>query len=133
MDAQQELFTEARAICVDLFGEEKTYDAFLPPEGVPYPFVYIADAVQYEDEVKSGSIGEAALSIHVYHSNPRERGRVSGWLMAIKERARRITTTTHYGWTYRPSESSETVLPDNTTKQPLLHGVLELRFKYSRR
>lgn len=133
MDAQQELFTALREVCVNLFGEQNTYDAFLPPTDVPYPFAYIADAIQYEDDVKSGDIGDVTITVHVWHNNPRERGRVSGWLMAIKERAKQISETTNYGWTFRANASTENILPDNTTRTPLLHGVLELRFKFSRR
>ena len=133
MDAQQELFTAIRTACVELFGEANTYDAGLPPEGVPYPFAYIADVWQYEDDVKNGDIGDVTITVHVWHDNARERGRVSGWLMAIKGKAKQISETTNYGWTFRGNESSENILPDTTTRTPLLHGILELRFKYSRR
>lgn len=133
MDAQQELFTAIRAACVEVFGEQNTYDTFLPPDGTPYPFVYLADVFQYEDDVKSGDIGDVTINVHVWHNNPRERGRVSGWLMAIKGKSKQITETTSYGWVYRANASTESILPDTTTKTPLLHGILELRFKYSRR
>lgn len=42
MDPQQELFTklltEIKALGYDV------YDGFLPPDGTPYPFVYLADS-----------------------------------------------------------------------------------------
>ena len=51
MDPQQELFTR---LVVDLtaYGKEKgigVYDSILPPEGTPYPFIYLGDVSQEDD------------------------------------------------------------------------------------
>ena len=91
MDPQQELFTELlteiKALGCDV------YDGFLPPDGTPYPFVYLADSQQ------------------------------------IKSACRRLDHTENFAWNVR--NVNQRILPDTTTKQPLLHGVLEIEFKFS--
>ena len=51
MDPQQELFTklltEIKALGYDV------YDDFLPPDGTPYPFVYLADSQLIDDANKT--------------------------------------------------------------------------------
>ena len=43
MDPQQELFS---ALLLELKKQypDSVYDTFLPPEGTPYPFIYLADS-----------------------------------------------------------------------------------------
>ena len=55
MDPQQELFTELLLKLKDLGYD--VYDTFLPPEGTPYPFVYLADSRQTDTRTKSTVIG----------------------------------------------------------------------------
>lgn len=55
--------------------------------------------------------------------------RLSGILADIKKICRSIEHTAHYAWNMqRPTQR---ILPDNTTKQPLLMGILEVAFKFS--
>lgn len=74
MDPQQELFS---ALLVALKKEypDSVYDTFLPPEGTPYPFLYLADNDQNDRENKSAVFGTVSQTIHVWHSNPRDRKR----------------------------------------------------------
>ena len=92
MDAQQELFSR---LLVDLgryFKEQgyEVYDGALPPDGTPYPFVYLGNFRQDDDETKTQIIGSVFPTIHVWHNNPRERGTVSSMLLAIKSILRNI-------------------------------------------
>lgn len=85
MDPQQELFS---ALLVELRKKYKdtgtgVYDTFLPPEGTPYPFVYLGDSEQNTKKTKSNRIGSCQQIINVWHSNPRQRGTVSGLLSEI--------------------------------------------------
>ena len=74
-------------------------------------------------------IGETNLTLKVWHDNVRQRGIVSGILADIKKICRSIEHTEHYAWNMqRPTQR---ILPDNTTKQPLLMGILEVAFKFS--
>lgn len=127
MDPQQELFTE-------LLTEIKksgydVYDGFSPPDGTPYPFVYLADSQQTDDANKTAVFGNVYQTIHVWHNNPRQRGTVSKMLLAIKSACRRLDHTENFAWNVR--NVNQRILPDTTTKQPLLHGLLEIEFSFS--
>ena len=127
MDPQQELFTELL-----LRLKEKgydVYDTFLPPEGTPYPFIYLADSQQTDDANKSVVFGNVYQTIHVWHNNPKQRGTVSKILLDIKTVCRNLEYTKNFGWNLR--NVSQRVLPDSTAKQPLLHGVLNIEFKFN--
>ena len=127
MDPQQELFTE-------LLTEIKksgydVYDGFLPPDGTPYPFIYLADSQQSDDANKTAVFGNVYQTIHVWHNNPRQRGTVSKMLLAIKSACRRLDHTENFAWNVR--NVNQRILPDTTTKHPLLHGLLEIEFSFS--
>lgn len=127
MDPQQELFT---ALLLRL--KEKgydVYDTFLPPEGTPYPFIYLADSQQTDDSNKTAIFGNVYQTINVWHNNPRQRGTVSGILLDIKEICYRLEHTANFAWMVQ--NMNQRILPDNTTKTPLLHGLLEVEFKFS--
>lgn len=130
-DAQQELFTK---ILVDLrehlkqFGYE-VYDGALPPENTPYPFVYLGDFRQADTDTKTQLIGTVYPTLHVWHNNPRERGKVSAILFEIKRICRAIEHTSNFSWTCK--NPSQRILNDTTTKTALVHGVIELEFVYS--
>lgn len=128
MDPQQELFTKVKLAVEAVIGKENVYDGFLPPESTPYPFVYLGDAYQVDDANKSAIFGTVTLNVHVWHNTPEERGTVSSLMLKIKEAAMQLKSG-HYAWDYRSGQTR--ILTDNTTKQPLLHGVVELRFHFS--
>lgn len=127
MDPQQELFTklltEIKALGYDV------YDGFLPPDGAPYPFIYLADSQQTDDANKTAVFGNVHQTIHVWHNNPRQRGTVSKILLAIKNTCRKLDHTDNFAWDVR--NVNQRILPDKTTKQPLLHGLLEIEFSFS--
>ena len=127
MDPQQELFTELLTeIKKSGYG---VYDGFLPPDGTPYPFIYLADSQQSDDANKTAVFGNVYQTIHVWHNNPRQRGTVSKMLLAIKSVCRRLDHTENFAWNVR--NVNQRILPDTTTKQPLLHGLLEIEFSFS--
>ena len=90
MDPQQELFTQIRMMLVRLFGEDKVYDSFLPPDGTPYPFVYLADSWEDDDANKSAVFGMVTQTVHVWHNDPHKRGTVSSMMMQIKQEAQKL-------------------------------------------
>ena len=127
MDPQQELFTELllelRKLGYDV------YDTFLPPEDTPYPFVYLADSQQTDDANKTAVFGNVYQTIHVWHNNPRQRGTVSKMLLDIKKVCYKLEHTGNFAWMVQ--NINQRILPDNTTKTPLLHGLMEVEFKFS--
>ena len=127
MDPQQELFTELLLKIKELGYD--VYDGYLPPEGTPYPFVYLADSQQTDTANKTAVFGRVYQTIHVWSNTPKNRGTVSGMLLNIKNVCRGISRTKNFAWDVRNME--QRILPDNTTKKPLLHGVLEVEFAFS--
>lgn len=127
IDPQQELFT---ALIKNLKAKgHAVYDGFLPPDGTPYPFVYIGDSQQIDDANKSAVFGSVHQTIHVWHNNPKQRGTVSQMMLDIKTVCREIGHTANFAWTVR--NISQQIIPDTTTKTPLLHGVLNVEFYFS--
>lgn len=127
IDPQQEIFTQTK-LALEALGYS-VYDGFLPPEGTPYPFVYLGDCRQNDETNKSAVFGRVYLTIHVWHNNPRQRGTVSEMLLNIKTACRKITHTKNRAWAVRGMNSR--IIPDNTTKSPLLHGVIEVEWAFS--
>lgn len=126
-DPQQEIFSRVK-IDLESLGHA-VYDGILPPDGTDYPFDYLGDCQQTDDANKSAVFGNVYLSIHVWHNNPRQRGTVSQMLLDIKTVCRKINRTNNFSWTVR--NVNQRIIPDNTTKNPLLHGVLEVEWKFS--
>lgn len=127
MDPQQELFT-ALKLALEAKGFA-VYDGVLPPDGTPYPFVYLGDFRQTDTEHKNAVTGIVYPTIHVWHNNPRKRGTVSKMLLEIKTECRRLVKTSNFAWLVR--NVTGRIIPDNTTKTPLLHGVIEAEFLFS--
>lgn len=127
MDPQQELFTKLK-LDIEALGYD-VYDGFLPPEGTPYPFVYLGDSRSSDDALKNAVMGNVYQMIHIWSNEPMNRGKVSAMLFAIKRVCYRIEHTTNFAWMIRNVE--QRIIPDNTTKTPLLHGILEAEYKFS--
>lgn len=127
IDPQQELFTELlkniKALGFDV------YDSILPPEDTPYPFVYLGEIQQTDDANKTAVFGNVFATIHVWHNNPKQRGTVSDMLLKIKNVCRSIDHTPNFAWAVY--HLSERIFADTTTEAPLLHGVLDIEFKFS--
>ena len=127
MDPQQELFAELLQKIKE-WGYD-VYDGALPPEDTPYPFVYLADSQQIDDANKTAVFGSVYQTIHVWHNNPKQRGTVSAILLAVKDVCRKIDHTKNFAWYVRNVD--QRILTDTTTKQPLMHGVLDVEFRFS--
>ena len=82
VDPQQELFSKLK-IEIESLGYD-VYDGFLPPEGTPYPFVYLGDMTQTDDTNKSAVLGNVFQTMHVWSNTPRNRGTVSKCYTALK-------------------------------------------------
>ena len=127
MDPQQELFT---ALLTKLRGMDyDVYDTFMPSEDAAYPFIFLADSQQIDDRNKTAVFGDVYQTIHVWHSNPKQRGTVSKILLEIKQLCYELKNTANFAWDIRGVD--QRILPDTTTAIPLLHGILDVQFKFS--
>lgn len=129
MDPQQELFTELLVKLREKFGEGMVHDGFLPPDGTPYPFVYLAGSQLVDSMTKNAVMGSVYQTIDVWHDDPQKRGTVSAMLLQIKDICRGLNKTANFGWDIRSVDQQ--IMPDTSTKQPLLHGILEVEFRFS--
>ncbi len=127
MDPQQELFTwlltEIRNRGYDV------YDGELPSENESYPFVYLDVSQQTDRANKSAVFGTVYQTIHVWGNTPRKRGTVSAILLEIKGICRRLEHTPDFSWMVL--NTNQRILADKTTKRPLIHGILEVEFRFS--
>ncbi|MBR0085645.1 MAG: hypothetical protein IJL97_03750 [Lachnospiraceae bacterium] len=128
MDPQQELFTALRQALISEFGDI-VYDGFLPPEGTPYPFIYLADSRMLDEQNKTGLFARVTQTIHVYSNTPKKRGTLSEMLGTIKSIARHIEHTQSFGWMV--IEMEQRILPDDTTDIPLTHGIITVTYRCS--
>lgn len=127
IDPQQEIFTQ---IILDLKNKGyAVFDTTLPPEDTPYPFIYLGDNQQQDEENKTAIFGKVYQTIHVWHNNPKERGTVSKMLLDIKTVCRKIERTANFTWNCKIT--NQHIFADNTTKTPLLHGIVEVAFNFS--
>ena len=125
IDPQQEIFTKLK---VEIEKSYDTYDGALPPENTPYPFVYLGETTLQDDYGnKTMILANVGVTIHSWSDDFTKRGTHSEMLRNGKEIARGITETTSYKW--QISNIYQRQLEDNTTKTPLLHGVLEINYK----
>lgn len=129
IDPQQELFTALLVALREHFGEANVFDGALPPQGTPYPFVYLADSQLIDQNLKNAVFGTLNQTIHVYGNDPKKRGTVSSWLLQIKQICRGLENTTNFGWMVTGVDQQ--ILPDDTTTEPLIHGHLQITFKFS--
>ncbi|MFQ7110304.1 MAG: hypothetical protein ACLRP9_01790 [Anaerovoracaceae bacterium] len=127
MDPQQELFTELITKLKEIGYD--VYDGVLPPEDTPYPFIYLADSQQIDDTNKTAVFGNVYQTIHVWHNDPKQRGTVSAILLAVKDVCRKVRHTKNFSWYV--TNIDQRILADDTTKQPLMHGVLDVDFRFS--
>lgn len=128
MEVQQEVFTAIRQILVDQFGEGNVFDGSLPPEGTSYPFAYLADATENETAIKGSYRGDVTQTVHIFHDRVRERGTLSRWLQTIKREARRLEDVEGHSLMFDSAYSR--IIPDRSTSVPLMHGVLEITYRY---
>ena len=126
-DPQQELFT-AYKLSLEAKGYD-VYDGALPPEDTPYPFIYLGDFRQSDTMYKNAVTGRVYPVIHVWHNNAKQRGTVSKMLLDIKAVIYATEKTQHRKWVLQNVDSR--IIPDNTTKTPLLHGIVEAGLKFS--
>ncbi|WP_283650858.1 hypothetical protein [Ileibacterium valens] len=132
MSPSQEMYSEFIQVLSKAY-PGKVWDGWLiVPESTPYPFIQVGDTLENIDfGVKTFGFGKMNIVIHIWHNNPQKRGDLSCLMFSIRKIASRINQTKNYGWCLSGCE--EQVLPDTTTKELLMHGVLSFDFKYWRR
>lgn len=127
IDPQQELFTAVK-VALESKGYA-VYDGFLPPDGTPYPFIYLGEFRQSDTDTKNAVIGSVFPTIHIWSNTPKNRGTVSKMQADIKAVLRTIGHTANFAWAAR--NVTQRIFEDKTTKTPLMHGVVEAEMQFS--
>lgn len=105
----------------------KTYD-FLPAKDASYPFVYIGEQWDADVATKSVIYGIVTQRIHIYHDY-KKRGDLAVMLSKIKQELRKLNKTKSFYLSVVRINSQ--MLPDNSTAQSLLHGIIEVEIKFN--
>lgn len=132
MDPQQELFT-GLLLALKAHFEPKgvmVYDGELPPEGTPYPFIYLAGTRQNDRGTKSQKVGVVNQHIDFWHNNPRQRGTVSQLMLEAKQICWGFKETANFKWSAK-DDMDQNIIPDGTSGKKLLHGYLSAQFDFS--
>lgn len=106
------------------------YDTFdyLPDDATSLPFVYIGEQFDIDTANKSTVTGLVNQTIHVY-GGIKQRNQVSKMVNNLKTVIRRIRKTDNFDISVR-GISGQTLL-DNSTTSTLLHGIVEVEFKFN--
>lgn len=124
MDPQQILFTR---LLTDLRAKGyDVYDGMMPPEGTPYPFIYLGDSQTVDENRKQAVQGTVYQTIHIWHDNVRQRGTLSAMVLDVKTVCRQLENKSR--WLL--DECSCQILPDDTTNNRLMHAVIEVGFRF---
>lgn len=123
---QQQIFDACFSVSDIKLGYD-TY-TFLPAKGTDYPFVYIGEQFSDDRETKSVIFGNVVQTIHIYDTY-RNRRTVTDMINAIKKELRKLKhTETFY---VKIKKMSSRVIPENSTAENLLHGVIEVEFQFN--
>ena len=101
----------------------------MPPEGTPYPFIFLADFQQIDEGLKDVSIGEVHPVIHIY-GLLRKRGTVSAVSLGVKQTCIGLKSTDNFTWHCRRNMTSRSGIEDEGNTR-LNHVVLEPTFEFS--
>lgn len=104
-----------------------THD-FLPAASAEYPFVYIGEQFDTDRATKSVIYGRVQQTIHIY-DNYKKRKRVTDMMDTIKRELRKLNHTDNFYISVKGIRSQ--VLPDNSTAQSLIHGIIEIDFQFN--
>lgn len=139
-DPGQIAFCRVRKIIEENFGKIATYDTVLPEVGTSYPFFYIGESFQNDDLLKNSVVGTINLTVHYWTDQVRARGKAVEDMRKFKsalyesenalenendENTPNEETKVHF------LRANSRILADNSTANPLLHGVIELYFSFS--
>lgn len=127
VEPQQAFFIAVRRELVERY-PGMVYDGELPGPETEYPFIYLGEFNQTDRETKSVILGSIPVTVHVWHDRPDQRGTVSGLNMAVKSALR---SAVHRDYSFLVRNVKSRIIPDNTTKVPLVHGIVEAEVLFS--
>lgn len=124
----QNTFMLVKKLAIELFGADRVFDQELPPEGTPYPFVYIANQDTNRYPTKDNSIENVNQMVRFYHDDVEKRGTLDSMLYALRIEAGKQRFVVNNS-AIRLNDYSTVISPEDAEAGlKLLHGVLTLSF-----
>lgn len=105
------------------------YDGALPPEGTPYPFIYLSECSGGSSPLKAGNLGWLTQTVHIWTNQIYQRGSLAYMADQVERILRRITAVS--GYSLLAIDATRRILFDDTTDNPLLHAVVEVKYQYT--
>ena len=121
----QQLYDEVFRLLLELGVE--VYD-YLPGLDASYPFVVLGETQSLPEATMSFSMGETTLSLHVWQNDGDRRG-LSELMGKIRYSVSQIDKIDGRPFIF-DKHSTSRVLIDTSTDETLLHGVMDLDFKF---
>ena len=123
MSPQQELFT---TLITSMRNEGlSVYDGVLPPDGTPYPFVYMADVNQSDSFTKSSIGGRLSVTINVWHDDYNKRGDFSKVVENVIEICRNIHDVSNK---FYYKSANQQFMNDSSVTPPLMRAIVAVDF-----
>lgn len=105
----------------------RTFD-YLPAKDAGYPFVFVGEQFDQDRATKTIIYGRVQQRIHIYHDYKKRR-ELTTMIDSIKRELRKLKNTESFYISVKNIESR--ILPDNSTAQALLHGIIEVDFQFN--
>jgi|SRR5690625_698482 len=121
---QQQIYNKVFEVCLSLGYD--TYD-YLPANKAKLPFVFLGEQFDSDIATKSIIYGHVQQRIHLYHDH-KKRGNLTTMMNNIKRELRKIKHTNNFYISVKNINSQ--TLPDNSTAQSLVHGIIEVEFQF---
>lgn len=124
MTPQHAMFRTVFGICSQI---EKTFD-YLPDAKTKYPFIYIGDA--YDNQrINHDVIGEMLQTVHIYGLRT-QRSEIDKIVTKLHDEMMILRQSNGYGFHVKGFSYQST--HDNTDVQPLIHGIIDITYTYSK-
>ena len=124
MTPSHALFKELYSV-LPIIGQ--TFD-YLPEAGTKYPFIYIGEI--YNREIPNSELlGEMTQIIHIYGLRT-QRNQLEVWTAKVHNLLSSVKKID--GYRVALNDFDYRFIPDNTDVQPLLHYIINIRFKYNK-
>ena len=105
----------------------EVYD-FLPDLDAKYPFVVMGETQLLPQATKSFLIGRVTISLHIWQNNG-DRRSVTEMIGSIRRELSKIEEIDGRAFIFDRQSTSQ-IFVDNSTDETLLHGVMDLEFKF---
>lgn len=126
VEPQQALFIAVRRALLQVY-PDSVYNGRIPGPDTQYPFTYLGEFNQQDQQTKSVIIGTIPVTVHNWHNKPEQRGTVSARNAAVKAALRGAE---HEDYGFLATNVTSRIIPDNTTDAPLLHGIVEAEVRF---